>query len=60
MNKIILGTTPTILFEFRNVTPSEFVAAVMTIKGRGDILLTKTLSTAVIGDTQLSWKLSQQ
>ena len=60
MNKIILGTTPTRLFEFRNVTPSEFVAAVMTIKGRGDILLTKTLSTAVIGDTQLSWKLSQQ
>ncbi len=60
MNKIILGTTPTILFEFRNVTPSEFVAAEMTIKGRGGILLTKTLSTAVIGNAQLSWKLSQQ
>lgn len=60
MNKIILGTTPTILFEFRNVTPSEFVAAEMTIKGRGGILLTKTLSTAIIDEKQLSWKLSQQ
>lgn len=60
MNQIILGTTPTILFEFETVDPSTFVAAEMTIKGRSNILLTKTLSGARRTSTQLSWKLTQQ
>ena len=60
MNQIILGTTPTILFEFETVDPSTFVAAEMTIKGRSNILLTKTLLGARRTSTQLSWKLTQQ
>lgn len=60
MHQIILGTTPTILFTFDTVNPTNFVAAEMTIKGRNEILLTKTLSTAKVESSQISWKLSQR
>ena len=60
MISIIRGTTPTIKYTFRIVNPSDIVTAVLTIKSRGTIAITKTLEDAIVGETDLSWTLTQE
>lgn len=60
MIAIALGTTPTILIKFRSVNPTDFVTADLTIKNRSGIVLTRHIDTAVVEETQISWKLTQK
>ncbi len=59
MTEIIIGTTPTITYKYKIVSPSEFRTAFLTIKVGGQIILEKTLADAEIGDDSLAWTLSQ-
>lgn len=60
MTQIIIGTTPTITYKFKIVSPAELEKAILTIKCNGQIILEKTLADAVVGENSLSWTLTQQ
>lgn len=60
MISIIQGTTPTIKYTFNIVNPSDIVKAVLTIKSCGVITVTKTLEDATVGETDISWTLTQE
>ena len=59
MNRIIIGTTPTIIYTFKTVNVSDLVVAILTIKS-GKATLTKTLEDADVGEGRLSWTLTQE
>lgn len=59
MIKITVGTTPTIIYTFHIVSPSDFTQAVLTIKKHNAIYLRKNLEDAVVGENSLSWMLTQ-
>ena len=56
---ITIGTTPTITYKYKTVSPSDFRACILTIKCNGQILIEKTLSDAEISTDSVSWTLSQ-
>ena len=56
---ITIGTTPTITYTFKTVSPSDFRACILTIKCNGQILIEKTISDAEISTDSVSWTLSQ-
>ena len=60
MTEIIIGTTPTITYKFKIVSPTELEKAILTIKIAGQVILEKTLADAVVGEDSLSWTLTQQ
>ena len=60
MAAIIKGTTPTIIYTFNEITVSNIVTAVLTIKNGSTITIEKTLEVATVGENSLSWKLSQE
>ena len=60
MTQIIIGTTPTITYTFKTVSPADLTKAILTIKSMGQIILEKTLADAVVGENSLSWTLTQQ
>jgi hypothetical protein len=60
MNNIIIGTTPTITYTFKTVSPADMTKAILTIKCMGQIILEKTLADATVGEDSLSWTLTQQ
>lgn len=60
MTEIIIGTTPTITYNFKVVSPSDFRDCILTIKCNGQILIEKTLSDAEIGTDSVSWTLTQE
>ena len=60
MNRIIIGTTPTITYTFKVVPVSSIVKAVLTVKERGENIIEKDLSDATVGEDTLSWTLTQE
>jgi len=60
MTNIIIGTTPTITYKFKIVSPADLAKAILTIKIAGQVILEKTLADATIGEDSLSWTLTQQ
>lgn len=60
MTQIIIGTTPTITYKFKIVSPSDFRTAILTIKKQSETIIEKTLADATIGEDSLSWTLTQQ
>lgn len=60
MTQIIIGTTPTITYKFKIVSPADLTKAILTIKCNGQLILEKTLADAVAGEDSLSWTLTQQ
>ena len=60
MTTIIIGTTPTITYKFKIVSPTELEKAILTIKIAGQVILEKALADAVVGEDSLSWTLTQQ
>lgn len=60
MTQIIIGTTPTITYKFKIVSPTELEKAILTIKIAGQVIIEKTLADAVVGENSLSWTLTQQ
>ena len=59
MADIIRGTTPTIKYNFVTVDVSEIAVAYLTLKTNGSIIVQKDLSAAEIGESSLSWDLTQ-
>ena len=60
MFNIIIGTTPTITYKFKIVSPSDFRDCILTIKSEGQIILEKFLTDAVIDEDSVSWTLTQE
>lgn len=60
MTEIIIGTTPTIIYKFKIISPADLTKAILTIKSMGQIILEKTLADAIVGEDSLSWTLTQQ
>lgn len=60
MIQIIIGTTPTITYTFKTVSPADLTKAILTIKCAGQVILEKTLADATVGEDSLSWTLTQQ
>lgn len=60
MVQIIIGTTPTITYKFKIVSPTELEKAILTIKIAGQVILEKTLADASVGEDTLSWTLTQE
>ena len=60
MTQIIIGTTPTITYTFKTVSPADLTKAILTIKCAGQVILEKTLADATVGEDTLSWTLTQQ
>lgn len=60
MVRIIVGTTPSIHYNFRVADPEDFTAAYLTVKDEaGEEVLRKTLEDATIDTKSIEWKLSQ-
>lgn len=60
MVRIIIGTTPSIHYNFNVVDPEDFTAAYLTIKdAEGTEVLRKALADAEVGSTSIEWKLTQ-
>lgn len=60
MTQIIIGTTPTITYKFKIVSPAELEKAILTIKIAGQVIIEKTLADAVAEEDSLSWTLTQE
>lgn len=62
MAQIIRGTTPTITFQYSDITVSDLDSAILTLKQSGNTVIQRDISTAVV-DTEnniLSWVLTQE
>ena len=57
---IIRGTTPTIKFTYSEITVSNITKAILTLKQRNAVVVEKNLLDAIVGEDDLSWKLSQE
>ena len=60
MAQIIRGTTPTIEFTFKTVDVSNISGAVLTIRQNGQIVVEKDKTAASVGESAVSWTLSQE
>lgn len=60
MVRIIIGTTPSIHYNFNVVDPEDFTVAYLTIKdAEGTEVLRKALADAEVDSTSIEWKLAQ-
>ena len=59
MKKIVVGTTPKIRWKFSNVNVSDIVIATMTFKKYNTNVIVKDIGSAVIGDNEITYTLSQ-
>lgn len=60
MTDVVIGTTPTFIFKFSKIQPSDIVKAVMTIKQSGNIIIERDLTTATVSEDSVSWTLTQE
>lgn len=60
MTQIVIGTTPTITYTFKTVSPPDLTKAILTIKCAGQIILEKNIDDAEIGGDSISWTLTQE
>lgn len=57
---IIKGTTPTITFTFSEVLTDDISKAILTISQYGRTVIQRDLSSAIVEDKSISWKLRQE
>lgn len=57
--EIIRGTTPTLIFTFSEIEPSDISVCYMLIKQKGQTIIEKTLSDGVVSSEGLSFTLTQ-
>ena len=60
MASVIIGTTPTIKYDFKIINVGDIVSACFTIKQSGVVKIEKDLNAAIPGENSLSWRLTQQ
>lgn len=56
---IIRATTPCIKIAFKTVNVSDITTAILTLKQKKTTVIEKDLSSATIGESDLTWVLSQ-
>ena len=56
---IALGTTPTIIYKPKTVSPTSFAIADLTIEKVNSVVLTRHIDSATVSDIEISWKLTQ-
>ena len=56
---LIRGTTPTIVFTFKEVSISDIEYAYLRIKQRDTDIIERDITTATTGNDFISWKLTQ-
>lgn len=56
---ITRGTTPTITYSFKVVNPSDIEIAFLTITQAGKKMAELALASAVVGESSVSWQLTQ-
>lgn len=60
MVKIVIGTTPTIKYNFKVIKPSDLHEAILTIVDRAKAeKVRKELDTATVGTDSIEWVLTQ-
>ena len=59
MAEIVKGTTPTIQYTFSRINPANLTAAYLTIREGDTVTLEKDITTASIGENDISWTLTQ-
>lgn len=57
---MIRGTTPSLRWNFSKIPVSTITAATMTVVQGGNVIATKHLSDATVGDSSLTFTLTQQ
>lgn len=57
--EIIRGTTPTLIFTFSEIEPSDISVCYMLIKQKGQTIIEKQLSDGVVDENGLSFTLTQ-
>lgn len=57
--EIIRGTTPTIIYTFKEIKPSDISECYLLIKQNGNTVIERTLSDGEVSDTELRFTLSQ-
>ena len=57
--KIIRGTTPTFVFTFKTVSPSDITSAFLVVKQLGKIRISKDISAATIEENSIEWTITQ-
>lgn len=58
--KIIIGTTPTIKYVFSKVNVNDINIAILTVSRYNQVLITKTLEDATVGEDSISFTLTKQ
>ena len=58
--QIFRGTTPTIIFTFTSINPSDIETAYLVLKQGGEIVLEKGIDSAEKTESTISWLLSQE
>lgn len=56
---IVAGTTPTLIYRFRTISPQDIKTAYLTVQQGGRVIVKKDMATAEIGASTLSWTLTQ-
>lgn len=56
---ITRGTTPTIEFTFKTISPKDMDVAYLTIKQKGITKIEKSIDEAIISVTSIEWSLKQ-
>lgn len=59
MAQIIRGTTPTISFQYSDITVSDITKAILSLKQSGQTVIERDLTTATISEDSISWELTQ-
>lgn len=57
---IIRGTTPTFVFTFKTVSPSNLVSAFLVIKQSGKVRISKDITEATIEENSIEWAITQE
>lgn len=57
--KIFKGTTPTFVFTFKTVSPSDIVTAFLVIKQFGKTRVSQDISKATVNEDSMEWTLTQ-
>lgn len=59
MTNIIKGTTPTLIYKFKDTDVADITAAYLTMKHGAETVMEKDLSTAIVDEDSIAWRFTQ-
>ncbi len=60
MEQIAKWTTPSIIYRPSTISPSDIRTAVLCVKQHAKVVIEKDLTTALVEEKQVTWKLTQE